>query len=36
MRLLREPLKLNDQVTVPNGYLLVYGIGASLSEECLG
>lgn len=35
MRLLREPLKLNDQVTVPNGYLLVYGIGASLSEEQL-
>jgi len=33
MRLVREPLKL-ENVTVPAGYLLVYGLGASLSDEC--
>lgn len=31
MRLVREPLDLGN-VTVPSGYLLVYGLGASLSD----
>lgn len=31
MRLVREPLDLGN-VTVPSGYLLVYGLGGSLSE----